>query len=82
MLLGAWFSWIHSSSEKLVFTPTKYMEYHSYIINSENITIWLSDGKKQNIRSSCTEILNEDFLVIRKVACILGKISSFSAVQF
>ena len=38
--------------------------------------------KKENLRSSCTEIVNEDFSVIRKVASILTKISSFSTVQF
>ena len=45
------------------------------------MTISSSDVKKQNI-GSCAEILNEDFPVIRKVASILGKIFSFSAVQF
>ena len=52
------------------------------IINSENIITSLSDVKKQKIRSLCTNILKDDFPVIRKIASLLGKIhSSFSAVQ-
>ena len=63
--------------------PTKCMEYLGFIHNSENMIISLSDVKKQKIRYLCTKILNEDFLVIWKVASLLGKISSsFSAVQF
>ena len=59
--------------EKSAFAPKKCMEYHTFIINSENMTISSSDVKKQNI-GSCAEILNENFPVIRKVASILGKI--------
>ena len=44
--------------------------------------ISLSDLKKQKIRYLCTEILNEDFPIIWKVANLLEKISSsFSMVQ-
>ena len=69
--------------EKSVFVPTKCIEYFRFIINSENMTISLSDIKKEKIRSLCTEILNEEFPVIRTVASLLGKFSSsFPAVQF
>ena len=47
------------------------------------MTLSLSDIKKEKIRSLCTEILNEEFPVIRKVAGLLGKFSSsFPAVRF
>ena len=47
------------------------------------MAISLSDIKKEKIRSLCTEILNEEFPVIRTVARLLGKFStSFPAVQF
>ena len=68
--------------EKSVFDPTKCMERYPCIKNYENMTKSMSDVKKKNIRSSCTEILNEDFPETWKVASILGTISSFSAVQF
>ena len=69
--------------EKSVSVPTKCIEYLGFIINSENMTISLSDRKKEKIRSLCTEILNEEFPVIRTVASLLGKFcSSFPAVQF
>ena len=69
--------------EKSVFVPTKCIEYLGFIINSENMTISLSDIKKEKIRPLCTEILNEEFPVIPTVASLLGKFSSsFPAVQF
>ena len=59
------------------------MEYLGFIINSENIITSLSDVKKQKIRSLYTNILNDDFPVIWKVASLLRKIySTFSAGQF
>ena len=67
---------------KSVFAPTKCVKYLGFIMNSENMTISLSDVKKQK-KSLCTDILNEDFPVIQKAASLLGKISScFFTVQF
>ena len=58
------------------------MEYLGLITNSENKVKSLSNVKKQEINSLCTTVLNKDFQVIRKVASLLGKMYSFSAVQF
>ena len=47
------------------------------------MTIRLTFDKKQKIKDLILEILNEDRITIRKVACILGKlISSLPASQF
>ena len=74
----------HSSPWKISFCFfTKYMEYLCFKTNSENMTISLSDVKKQKIRHLFTEILNEDFPVIEKISNPLGKTSSsFPGVQF
>ena len=58
------------------------MEYLGLITNSENKVKSLSNVKKQEINSLCTIVLNKDFQVIGKVASLLGKMYSFSAVQF
>lgn len=69
--------------EKSIFTPVQIIEYLGFIINSQRMIVSLTYAKKVSIKEFCREILEEKFVVIRKVASLLGKFtSSFPAVQY
>ena len=47
------------------------------------MTIFLKETNKASIKQLCHEVLQEEFLIIRKIARLLGKFtSSFPAVRF
>ena len=69
--------------EKSLFVPTRCIEYLGFVLNSQSMTISLSDVKKEKIKLLCSEILEEECPKIRTIAKLLGKFtSSFPAVQF
>ena len=69
--------------DKLIFVPARSIEYLGFVIDSQSMTMSLTQKKKASIRQLCHEVLQEEFLIIRKIARLLGKFtSSFPAVRF
>ena len=69
--------------EKSLFVPTRCIEYLGFVLNSQSMTVFLSDGKKEKIKLLCSEILEDECPKIKTIAKLLRKFtSSFSAVQF
>ena len=68
---------------KSIFAPARSIEYLGFVIDSQLMTISLTQKKKASIKQLCYEVLQEEFLVIRKIAKLLGKFTSrFPAVRF
>ena len=68
--------------KKSLFVPTRCIEYLGFVLNSQSMTIFLSDAKKEKIKLLCSEILEDKCPKIKTIAKLLGKFtSSFSAVQ-
>ena len=68
---------------KSIFVPARSIEYLGFVIDSQLMTISLTQKKKASIKQLCQEVLQEEFLIIRKVPKLLGKFtSSFPAVRF
>ena len=69
--------------DKSVFVPSQTIEYFGFIINSVDMTVTLTNTKKENIMQLCISILADEQPLIRSVAQLLGKFtSSFPAVLF
>ena len=65
---------------KSIFVPAKYL---GFVTDSQLMTISLTQKKKASIKQVCHEVLQEEFLIIKKIARLLGKFtSSFPAVRF
>ena len=70
-------------SHKSIFVPARSIEYLGFVIDSQSMTISLTQKKKASIKQLCHEVLQEEFLITRKTARLLGKFtSSFPAVRF
>ena len=68
---------------KSIFVPARSTEYLGFVIDSKSMTIPLTKRKKACIKQLRHEELQEEFLIIRKIARLLGKFtSSFPAVRF
>ena len=68
-------------SEKSIFTPTQKIKFLGFEFNSINMTVTLTDKKKQKIKNLCTEILNSKTFSIHTLASFIGNlIASFPAV--
>ena len=68
---------------KSVFVPARLSECFGFVIDSQSMTISLTEKKKACIKQLCQGVLQEEFLIIRKIVRLLGKItSSFPAVRF
>ena len=66
-----------------MFVPAISIEYLGFASDSQSMTISLTQKKKASIKQSCHEVLQEKFLIIKKIARLLGKFtSSFTAVRF
>ena len=66
-----------------LFVPRRCFEYLGFVLNSQSMTISLSDVKKEKMKLLCSEILEDECPKIRTIAKLLGKFtSSFAAVQF
>ena len=69
--------------EKSLFVPTRCIEYLGFVLNSQSMTISLSDVKKEKMKLLCSEILEDECPKIRTIAKLLRKFtSSFAVVQF
>ena len=68
---------------KSIFFPARSIEYLGFVIDSQSMTISLTEKKKACIKQSCHKVLKEEFLIIRKIVRLLGKFtSSFPAMRF
>ena len=68
---------------KSIFVPARSIEYLGFVIDSQLMTISLTQKKIASIKQLRHEVLQEKVLVIRKIAKLLGKFtSSFPAVRF
>ena len=68
---------------KSIFVPARSIEYLGFVIDSQLMTIPLTQKKKASIKQLRHEVLQEEFLLIRKIAKLLGKFTSiFPAVRF
>lgn len=68
---------------KSQFVPSNEIEYLGFIINSVEMTVRLTDDKKEKIKCLCKSVLKSEKLTIRTVAQLLGNFtSSFPAVKF
>ena len=72
---------VHPS--KSVLLPSKQIQYLGVIINSENMTVQLTEERKKNLIDSCKMVLRKSRPSIRDVARVIGLIvASFVAVKF
>ena len=68
---------------KSIFIPARSIEYLGFVTDSQSMTISLTKKKKACVKQLCHEVLQEEFLIIRKIARLLGKFaSSFPAMRF
>ena len=66
-----------------IFVPARLSECLGFVIDSQSMTISLTKKKKACIKQLCHEVLQEEFLIIRKIARLIGTFtSSFPAVRF
>ena len=67
--------------EKSVLTPTQNLIYLGFIINFKDMTLKLTEEKKQKIYDLCTKLFEKSKPTIRYVAQVFGNIvASFPAV--
>ena len=62
--------------EKSKFIPSKKVEYHGFVIDSERMVTYLSDHKKKKIYDKCHSISKKQNLKIRDVASFIGTLTS------
>ena len=68
--------------DKSLFKTVRSIEYLGFTINSKSMTVSLTQ-EKASTKQLCYKVLQEEVLIIGKIARILGKItSSFPAVCF
>ena len=71
----------HIHPKKYVFLPTQAITFLGFEINTVNMTISLSNAKKNKIKDLCVTTLSNSTLTISQVANLLGNIAaSFEAV--
>ena len=51
---------------KSIFVPTISIEYLGFIIDTQSMIISSTQMKKSSIKQSCQEVLQEEFLIIKK----------------
>ena len=79
ILNAAWnFSslWALLFTRKNLFFPIRCSDYLCFVLNSEDMSIFLSGAKKEKIKLLCSEILKTESPTIRTVAKLLGKFTS------
>ena len=68
---------------KSIFVLARSIEYLGFVTDSQSMTISLTEKKKAYIKQLCHEVLQKEFLIIRRIARLLGKFTnSFPAVRF
>jgi len=69
--------------EKSVFTPSQSLTFLGFNLNSVSMTVTLTQEKKEQLISLCTEALTGKIFPIRFVAKVIGKIvSALPGVEF
>ena len=61
-------------ADKSVFTPTQEIFFLGFVLNSEKMTITLTEEKKQKIKDFCLETIKNPKISIRKLASIIGNL--------
>ena len=70
-------------AEKSCFIPTQILVFLGFIINTRNMTLTLTNEKKESIKNKAIAVLNKDIVSIRTVASLIGNMTScFEAVPF
>ena len=64
------------NKEKSVFTPSKTIQFLGFIINSELMSVTLTEDRANSIKEKCKEILNLHKVTIRELAQLIGKLVS------
>ena len=64
---------LDSLLNKSIFVLARSIEYLGFVIDSQSMTISLTKKKKACIKQLCHEVLQEQFLIIRKIERLLGK---------
>ena len=68
---------------KSVFQGAKEITFLGFVINSENMTVRLTEEKKQKYIALCSWLKNKQVATIRDVASVIGTlVSSFDGVQY
>lgn len=62
--------------EKSVLTPTKCIQFLGFVINSELMSVSLTQDRADSIREKCQEVLNLHKIAIRQFAQLIGKLVS------
>ena len=69
--------------DKSIFVPARSIEYLGFVYDSQSMTISLTQRKNASIKHFCHEVLQEEFMIIKNIARLIGKFtSSFPAVCF
>ena len=67
--------------EKSQFIPVQEIEYLGFIINSNDMTVTLTEKRKQKLIDACQKLKTEGKIPIRQVAACIGlMVSSFLAI--
>ena len=70
-------------SEKSMLYPSQSIQHLGFILSSINMTISLSQEKRDNIKTLIQNSINKKELTVREVACIVGTlIASFPAIEY
>lgn len=68
-------------ANKSILKPTQEITYLGFVINSKEMSVKLTDKRKDSLLNFCTEIASKRFNKIRDVARLIGlMVSSFPAV--
>ena len=68
---------------KSIFQPTQIIEFLGFILNSQNMTVRLTEEKALTLKRLCIELLSYKKPKIRTVARVLGKmVASFPGVTY
>ena len=70
-------------AEKSVLTPVQTIEYLGHIINSKNMSVELTNKRKERLLEACHEALTSKVIHIRVLARLIGlMVSSFVAIPY
>ena len=70
-------------SDKSMLIPNKKLEHLGFVLNSEDMTVHLSDKKRTHISELIKSTITSNALTVRDIAIIVGTlIASFPAVKY
>ena len=61
---------------KSALNPSQSLTFLGFVLNSVSMTVTLTQEKKEQLKSLCTEALSQEIFPIRFVAKVIGKIVS------